>query len=68
MCWFYSCGSQPGVPGPLGVLDKTRETVGLLVKCTSEGTSGVLLAEQNSVGGRVTEKGWEPLLYRMDLL
>lgn len=26
------------------------------------GTSGVVWAEQNSVGGTVTEKDWEPLL------
>ena len=46
-----------------GVLEKTHEAIDLLVKCTWGGTSGVLQAEQNSVGGALTEKGWEPLTY-----
>ena len=46
---------------PQGVLKKTHENVGLLVKCTS----GVLRAKLNSVGGTVAEKGWEPLLYKI---
>jgi hypothetical protein len=33
-----------------------------MVKCTRGGTSGVLQTEQNSLGGTVTEKGWEPLV------
>jgi hypothetical protein len=43
---------------PLGVLEKSHETVGLLAKYTMRGYYG----QSNIVGGTVTEKGWEPLM------
>jgi hypothetical protein len=47
---------------PQGILEKTHETIGLLIKCTRWYFRGTL-GSQNSVGGTVSKKGREPLVY-----